>query len=124
MERDGTRINRRSDAVAPAPSYMSHCIRGLALDCEVGRDMSTDPLSRNSNTRSRSLRRSLKTLEDGTCAREVAAAVRRGVQLSRFCHAQLEAAERRVEILNERGEVKEAPAALGLRADDEGDRTR
>jgi exonuclease VII small subunit len=34
------------------------------------------------------------------------------VQLSRFCHARLEEAERRIEILNERGEVKPAPASL------------
>jgi len=36
----------------------------------------------------------------------------RGVQLSRFCHARLEEAERRIEILTERGELKPAPAAL------------
>ncbi len=41
----------------------------------------------------------------------------RGVQLSRFCHARLEDAERRIEILNERGELKPAPSALG--SDDE-----
>ena len=32
------------------------------------------------------------------------------MQLSRFCHARLEEAERRIEILNERGELKPAPA--------------
>ena len=37
----------------------------------------------------------------------------RGLQLSRFCHSTLEEAERRVEILNERGEIKLAPASLG-----------
>ena len=36
----------------------------------------------------------------------------RGVQLSRFCHARLEEAERRVEILNERGETRPAPDSL------------
>jgi exodeoxyribonuclease VII small subunit len=36
----------------------------------------------------------------------------RGVQLSRFCHARLEAAERRIEILNERGELRPAPASI------------
>jgi exonuclease VII small subunit len=36
----------------------------------------------------------------------------RGVQLSRFCHTQLEQAERRIEILNERGELKAAPASF------------
>jgi exonuclease VII small subunit len=39
------------------------------------------------------------------------------VHLSRYCHAQLEAAERRIEILNERGELRPAPAALA----DDGD---
>ncbi len=43
----------------------------------------------------------------------------RGVLLSRFCHAQLEQAERRIDVLNERGELKPAPAALG--GDDEGE---
>jgi exodeoxyribonuclease VII small subunit len=45
----------------------------------------------------------------------------RGLQLSRFCHSTLEAAERRVELLNERGEAKPAPASLEL---DEGERRR
>ena len=42
----------------------------------------------------------------------------RGVQLSRFCHGRLEAAERRIEILNERGEARPAPPGLGLDPDD------
>jgi exodeoxyribonuclease VII small subunit len=42
----------------------------------------------------------------------------RGLQLSRFCHSTLEAAERRVEILNERGEAKPAPVSLGLDEDE------
>jgi exonuclease VII small subunit len=37
-----------------------------------------------------------------------------GVQLARFCHSKLEGAERRIELLNERGEIKDAPPALGL----------
>jgi hypothetical protein len=32
--------------------------------------------------------------------------------LSRFCHARLEDAERRIEILNERGQLHAAPADL------------
>ena len=61
----------------------------------------------------------VKTLEDGDLALEQSLALyERGVQLSRFCHARLEAAERRIEILNERGELKAAPAAL---ADPRGD---
>jgi exodeoxyribonuclease VII small subunit len=43
----------------------------------------------------------------------------RGLQLSRFCHSTLEAAERRVELLNERGETRPAPASLGLNHDDD-----
>ena len=43
----------------------------------------------------------------------------RGVTLSKFCHARLEDAERRIELLNERGELRPAPAAL---AGDEPDR--
>ena len=55
----------------------------------------------------------VKTLEDGDLALEKSLALfERGVQLSRFCHAKLEEAERRVEILNERGEIKPAAAAL------------
>ena len=48
----------------------------------------------------------------------------RGLQLSRFCHSTLESAERRVELLNDRGEVRPAPASLGLGADDEGEPRR
>jgi exodeoxyribonuclease VII small subunit len=47
----------------------------------------------------------------------------RGVQLSRFCHSKLEEAERRVELLTERGEVKPAPPSLGVDPG-EVDRTR
>jgi exodeoxyribonuclease VII small subunit len=43
----------------------------------------------------------------------------RGVTLSKFCHARLEDAERRIELLNERGELRPAPAGL---AGDEPDR--
>ncbi len=43
----------------------------------------------------------------------------RGLQLSRFCHSTLETAERRVELLNDRGEVRPAPASLGLSTDDD-----
>jgi exodeoxyribonuclease VII small subunit len=47
----------------------------------------------------------------------------RGLQLSRFCHTKIEEAERRIELLNERGEVRAAPASLGL-GQDEGDKPR
>jgi exodeoxyribonuclease VII small subunit len=65
----------------------------------------------------------VKTLEEGDLALEKSLALfERGVQLSRFCHSRLEEAERRIDILTERGEVKPAPAALGL--DENGERTR
>ena len=55
----------------------------------------------------------VKKLEEGDLALEQSLALyERGVQLSRFCHAQLEQAERRIEILNERGELKPAPSSL------------
>lgn len=36
----------------------------------------------------------------------------RGVTLSKFCHARLEDAERRIELLSERGDLRPAPATL------------
>jgi exodeoxyribonuclease VII small subunit len=55
----------------------------------------------------------VKKLEEGDLALEQSLALyERGVHLSRFCHAQLEEAERRIEILNERGELKAAPDSL------------
>ena len=55
----------------------------------------------------------VKKLEEGDLALEQSLALyERGVQLSRFCHARLEDAERRIEILNERGELKAAPPSF------------
>lgn len=48
----------------------------------------------------------------------------RGLQLSRFCHSTLEAAERRIELLNDRGEARPAPSSLGLNTDEEIERRR
>ena len=60
----------------------------------------------------------VKKLEEGDLALEVSLQLyERGVHLSRYCHARLEEAERRIEILNERGQLKPAPATLGT--DDE-----
>jgi exodeoxyribonuclease VII small subunit len=56
----------------------------------------------------------VKTLEEGDLPLEKSLELyERGVQLSRFCHARLEEAERRIEVLDERGELKPAPASLG-----------
>src|SRR5438045_1824145 len=55
----------------------------------------------------------VKKLEEGDLALEQSLLLyERGVQLSRYCHARLEDAERRIEILNERGELKPAPSSL------------
>ncbi|MPZ19827.1 MAG: exodeoxyribonuclease VII small subunit [Luteitalea sp.] len=60
----------------------------------------------------------VKTLEEGDLSLERSLQLfERGVQLSRYCHQHLEEAERRIEILTERGELREAPPALGLDAD-------
>ena len=54
----------------------------------------------------------VKKLEDGDLSLEKSLELyERGVHLSRFCHSRLEEAEHRIEILNERGELK--PAKLG-----------
>ncbi len=56
----------------------------------------------------------VKKLEDGDLTLESSLTLyERGVQLSRFCHTRLEDVERRIEILNERGELKPAPSGLG-----------
>jgi exodeoxyribonuclease VII small subunit len=56
----------------------------------------------------------VKKLEDGDLPLETSLQLyERGVQLSRFCHAQLEQAEKRIEILNERGQLVPAPPNLG-----------
>ncbi|HET9195887.1 MAG TPA: exodeoxyribonuclease VII small subunit [Vicinamibacterales bacterium] len=55
----------------------------------------------------------VKKLEDGDIPLEQSLQLfERGVQLSRFCHARLEEAERRIEILNERGQLQEATNTL------------
>lgn len=55
----------------------------------------------------------VKKLEEGDATLEQSLALyERGVQLSRFCHARLEEAERRIEILTERGELRPAPESL------------
>jgi exodeoxyribonuclease VII small subunit len=55
----------------------------------------------------------VKKLEEGELPLEQSLALyERGVQLSRFCHSRLEDAERRIEILSERGELRPAPASL------------
>ena len=60
----------------------------------------------------------VKKLEEGDLALEASLQLyERGVHLSRFCHSRLEEAERRIEILNERGQLRAAPPDLD--ADDD-----
>ena len=62
----------------------------------------------------------VKKLEEGDLALEKSLELyERGVQLSRFCHSRLEEAERRIEIVNERGGLKPAPPGLADATDDE-----
>lgn len=63
----------------------------------------------------------VKKMEEGELTLEQSMALyERGLQLSRFCHARLEEAERRIEVLNDRGELKPAATSLGL--DEVGDK--
>jgi len=62
----------------------------------------------------------VKKLEEGDLPLETSFELyERGVTLSRYCHGQLEAAERRIDVLNERGDAKPASPALGLDRDDD-----
>jgi exodeoxyribonuclease VII small subunit len=55
------------------------------------------------------LEKIVKQLEDGDLPLETSLALfERGVTLSRYCHDQLGAAQRRIELLTERGDLKEA----------------
>jgi exodeoxyribonuclease VII small subunit len=63
----------------------------------------------------------VKKLEEGDLALETSLALyERGVQLSRFCHARLEEAERRIEVLGEGGELQPAPPSLAAVGEDAG----
>lgn len=55
----------------------------------------------------------VKHLEGGNLTLEKSLALfERGIELSRYCHTRLEAAERRIEVLTERGDVEPAPEAV------------
>jgi exodeoxyribonuclease VII small subunit len=61
----------------------------------------------------------VKTLEGGDLSLEQSLELyERGVRLSRFCHTRLEDAERRIEVLNDRGERAPAPATLTRSVED------
>lgn len=55
----------------------------------------------------------VKTMEEGDLTLEKSLELyERGVELSRYCHMRLEEAERRIEILTDRGDLKPAPPGL------------
>jgi exodeoxyribonuclease VII small subunit len=84
-----------------------------------------DPTIKDFESASAELEAIVKQMEEGDLSLERAMELyERGVQLSRFCHARLEDAERRLEILNDRGELREAPASLGQSSPDDRDRSR
>jgi exodeoxyribonuclease VII small subunit len=59
------------------------------------------------------LEKIVKQLEEGDLPLEKSLALfERGVELSRYCHDQLGAAQRRIELLTERGEMKDATALV------------
>jgi exodeoxyribonuclease VII small subunit len=59
------------------------------------------------------LEKIVKQLEEGDLPLEKSLALfERGVELSRYCHDQLGSAQRRIEILTERGDLKEASRLL------------
>jgi exodeoxyribonuclease VII small subunit len=76
-----------------------------------------DPTIKDFETAIAELETIVKKLEEGDLALEASLQLyERGVHLSRFCHARLEEAEKRIEILNERGELKPAPPGFAAEA--------
>ena len=61
------------------------------------------------------LERIVKQLEEGDLPLDKSLALfERGVSLSRYCHDQLGSAERRIEQLTERGELRDASQLIDL----------
>jgi exodeoxyribonuclease VII small subunit len=70
---------------------------------------STDPTIKDLEAAIAELESIVKKLEEGDLPLETSLQLyERGVQLSRFCHSRLEEAERRIEVLNERGQLSPA----------------
>ena len=63
----------------------------------------------------------VRKLEEGDLALEQSLELyERGVRLARYCHARLEEAERRIEVLGEGGELSPAPPLLSAVGEDDG----
>jgi exodeoxyribonuclease VII small subunit len=59
------------------------------------------------------LEKIVKQLEDGDLPLDTSLKLfERGVELSRYCHDQLGAAQKRVEVLTERGDLKDGTALI------------
>jgi len=59
------------------------------------------------------LEKLVRQLEEGDLPLDKSLALfERGVELSRYCHSQLGEAQRRIEVLTERGELKDASALV------------
>lgn len=59
------------------------------------------------------LEKIVKQLEDGDLPLDTSLALfERGVELSRYCHDQLGAAQKRIELLTERGDLKDGSALV------------
>jgi exodeoxyribonuclease VII small subunit len=62
----------------------------------------------------------VKKLEDGDLTLEQSLDLyERGVRLSRYCHGRLEEAERRVELLGDKGDLQPAPSSLTALSDED-----
>ncbi len=73
----------------------------------------TETPTRDFETALTELETIVKTLEDGDLTLERSLLLfERGIELSRFCHGRLDDAERRIDVLTERGELRPAPASL------------
>lgn len=84
-----------------------------------------DPTIKDFESATAELDTIVRRLEEGDLPLEKSMELyERGLQLSRFCHAKIEEAERRIELLGERGELRPAPSTLGLAGEDEGPKPR
>ncbi len=73
----------------------------------------TEPTITDFETALAELESLVKTLEDGQLTLEKSLELfERGIELSRYCHTRLEDAERRIEVVTERGETRPAPSSL------------
>ena len=114
------RLIRDAAVVSPGDTVRGHPeprrthMRGdRPLADTIRRTAMTDPSIKDFESAIGELESIVKTLEDGELPLEKSLELfERGVELSRFCHSRLEAAERRIEVLDERGNLQPAPEAL------------